>query len=61
MATDRSFPGPYRNSVPQNLDNPDPMITRVPASYTDVGARKGFLPPIRNEHRISHVPNQNNK
>lgn len=55
------FPGPYRNSVPQDVDNPDAMITRVPFSKTDIGARKSIMPRIRNDQTISHVPNQNNK
>lgn len=55
------FPGPYRNSVPQDLDNPDPMVKRVPFSKTDVGARKSIMPGIKNDQTIAHVPNQNGR
>jgi len=56
-----SFPGPYRNSVPQDVDSPDPMIRRVPFSRTDIGARKSIMPSIKNSQSISHIPNQNSK
>lgn len=55
------FPGPYRSSVPQDVDKPDPMISRVPFSRTDVGARKSIMPSIKTEGTISHVPNMNSK
>ncbi len=55
------FPGPYRNSVPQDLDNPDAMVTRVPFSKTDIGARKSVMPSIKNSQSVSHTPNMNSK
>jgi hypothetical protein len=55
------FPGPYRNSVPQDVDRPDPMIERVPFSYTGVGARKSIMPSIKNDQTIVHAPNMNSK
>lgn len=62
MASDR-FPGPYRNSVAQNVDSPDPMIERVPFSHTDIGARKSVVNRGLREgpKSISHVPNMNSK
>lgn len=55
------FPGPYRNSVPQDVDNADPMIVRVPFSKTDIGARKSIMPGIKNSQTIVHTPNSNSK
>ncbi len=55
------FPSPYRNSVPQDLDSPDPMLNRVPFSKTDIGARKSIMPSIKNSQTIAHVPNANSK
>jgi len=50
------FPGPYRNSVPQDLNSPDPMIVRVPVDHTGVGARRSALPKnVKNDMTISHV------
>jgi hypothetical protein len=56
-----SFPGPYRNSISQDVDNPDPMIRRVPFSKTDIGARKSIMPSIKNSQTIQHTPNANSK
>ena len=55
------FPGPYRNSVPGDLNNPDPMINRVPFDHTAVGARKSIMPKIKNEQSIVHAPNMHSK
>lgn len=57
------FPGPYRNSVPQDVDRPDPMVERVPFSYADVGARKSVLRGIKKTDAgtIVHAPNMNSK
>jgi hypothetical protein len=60
---DGKFPGPYRNSVPQDLDNADSMITRVPFSYTGVGARKSILNSVKKTDAgsIVHTTNMNSK
>ncbi len=56
------FPGPYRNSVPQDVDNPDPMIKRVRFSSTDIGSRSSALPMnIKNDMTVSHVGDMNKK
>ena len=53
-----SFPGPYRNSVPDS----DPMIKRVEFTSMEVGARKSILPKnIKNDFAVQHVPNANSK
>jgi hypothetical protein len=60
MASEK-FPEAYRNSVPQDLDNPDSMVKRVPVTHTEVGARKSVLGSIRydNNMAIRHTPDQN--
>jgi hypothetical protein len=59
---DQKFPGPYRNSVPQDLDNVDKMIVRVPASHTGIGARKSVLRGIKPDAgSIEHVGNMNGR
>lgn len=60
MAADK-FPRAYRNSVPQDLDNPDSMIYRVPVSKTDIGARKSVLGQIKDDNpfKIKHAPDEN--
>ena len=53
------FPRAYRNSVPQDLDNPDPMVHRVPFSKTDIGARKSILRHENdNPFKVEHIPSQ---
>jgi hypothetical protein len=58
---DRKFPRAYRDSVPQDLDNPDPMVVRVPFNNMDIGARKSVTRSIKdvNNMNISHVPDAN--
>ena len=57
------FPGPYRNTIPMDVDKPDPMIERVPFSYTGVGARKSVLNSVKkmDAGTIVHAPNMNSK
>ena len=56
------FPGPYVDSVPQNLENPGPFIKRVPFATTEIGARSSVLPKsVKNDMTIEHTPNQNSK
>lgn len=57
------FPGPYRNSVPQDVDNADSMITRVKFSTADIGARKSVINSVKKTDAgsIVHAPNMNSK
>jgi hypothetical protein len=59
------FPGPYRNSIPQDVDAPDSMVKRVPFSHTEIGARKSVLKGVHPDGReagpIVHAPNMNSK
>lgn len=56
------FPGPYKNSVPQDLNNPDPMVERVPVTKTDIGSRKAGMPgSIKNSNTIRHVGDMHGK
>jgi hypothetical protein len=59
MAADK-FPRAYRNSVPQDLDDPDPMVHRVPFTHTEVGARKSVVRSVKDDNpfSIEHVPSQ---
>lgn len=51
---DRSFPGPYMNSVPER---PDPIMKTVPFPTMDIGARNSGLPKSisSDEMNIRHV------
>ena len=55
---DRKFPRAYRDSVPQDLDNPDPMVDRVPFNNMDIGARKATTRMVKdvNNLTIKHIP-----
>ncbi len=56
------FPGPYINTIPQNVDAPDPMIRRVRFSSTDIGSRSSALPKnIKNDMTVRHVGDMNKK
>lgn len=58
---DQKFPRAYRNSIPQDLDAPDPMVERVPFNHTDIGARKSVLRSVtdKNPFKIEHTPDAN--
>ena len=55
---DRKFPRAYRDSVPQDLDSPDPMVVRVPVNNMDIGARRTTTRMVKdvNDLTINHVP-----
>lgn len=57
---DRSFPGPYINSVPEKED---PIMKGVPKATMDIGARSSGLPKGTEAEGmgIKHVGDQNGK